>query len=394
MDATALLTRRLAHDGPRPPSIEKPLVRVQAVAGDAAGAVLVRGYRRTPMRARLFALFRWALFSVVAGVALLEVVLRIAGYTYSPLALIRLDERRGPGASRNGEPRSARLGRAAHRLRSRASLGLEPPRERRVGRGRHARRAPRGRPRAGAEADRRGGRLRTRWARSTGILGRVPGRPWATQHAGRARRGSLAQVTLQDLIDLNEPEGSWRVVNAGVHDMPPRSRVCAGRARSSAIGPTSCTSASARTMGIPCAGRTRTTRAGPNGWPAGGGCASRRRSCTPGGRPATWALRGRRSRTGSRSPTTGGTSRSSCVSAATPARAPCCSRVRIARVDRSRSRAGPGSALQPGDARRRRARRRRPCRRLRGLPRSAGAVHGRVPLHHARPPADGERPAG
>ena len=45
------------------------------------------------MRPRVFALLRWALFSVVAGVALLEVVLHLAGYTYSPLALIRLDER-------------------------------------------------------------------------------------------------------------------------------------------------------------------------------------------------------------------------------------------------------------------------------------------------------------
>lgn len=140
------------------------------------------------MRTRLLALLRWALFSVVAGVVLLEVVLRIAGYTYSPLALIRLDERKNPtpAGTASREPLTVFDPELLWVLNPRASAALAVD-------------GTRGGPLAEARAQAQ--KLIVAVGDSN-TLGAVDGDHWPGY--------------LQDLIDLNAPAGTWRVVNAGV----------------------------------------------------------------------------------------------------------------------------------------------------------------------------------
>lgn len=148
------------------------------------------------MRTRVFAHLRLALYSVVVGVALVEVVLRLVGYTYSPLALIPADNRNDfrPGhmASRDERASNEPL-----TLFDPELLWTPNPRFGNV----FALDGTRGGPLAEARAQAR--KLIVAVGDSNTLGPRDAPDHWPGY--------------LQDLLAMNAPEGGWRVVNAGVY---------------------------------------------------------------------------------------------------------------------------------------------------------------------------------
>lgn len=148
------------------------------------------------MRTRVFSHLRLALFTIVAGVALLEIVLRIAGYTYSPLALIPPDNRNDfrPVHTASRDPRV-----------SGEPLTVFDPELLWVPN-----------PRYGdllAADGTRGGPLAEARAQARKLVVAVGDSNTLGQRDGPDQWPGY----LQDLIELNAPAGGWRVVNAGVY---------------------------------------------------------------------------------------------------------------------------------------------------------------------------------
>ena len=148
------------------------------------------------MRTRVFAHLRLALYSVVVGVALLEVVLRVVGYTYSPLALIPADNR-NDFRPVHMATRDARVSSEPLTVFDPELLWVPNPRIGDVLASDGTRGGPLATARAGAE-------MLAVAVGDSNTLG-PPDRPdhWPGY--------------LQDLLAMNAPEGRWRVVNAGVY---------------------------------------------------------------------------------------------------------------------------------------------------------------------------------
>jgi lysophospholipase L1-like esterase len=148
------------------------------------------------MRTRVLSHLRLALYSVVVGVALVEVVLRLVGYTYSPLALIPADNRNdfrpehmaGHGPRAADEPLT---------VFDPELLWAPNPRFGNV----FARDGTRGGPLADARTEAR--KLIVAVGDSNTLGPRDAPDHWPGY--------------LQDLLAMNAPQDGWRVVNAGVY---------------------------------------------------------------------------------------------------------------------------------------------------------------------------------
>ena len=148
------------------------------------------------MRSRVLSHLRLALFSVVMGVALLELVLRVVGYSYSPLALIPVDNR--------NDFRPVHMATHDPRVSGEPLTVFDP----------ELLWVPN--PRIGEviSADgTRGGPLAEARAQAQKLVVAVGD----SNTLGPLDGPDHWPGYLQDLIALNAPAGRWRVVNAGVY---------------------------------------------------------------------------------------------------------------------------------------------------------------------------------